>query len=103
MVVKFSEAVKKWRDNAIAAADTWATNVSSSTALENYIKSMVEAAEGKVSEAEFRASAMVAHYRDFQSKATAKKSDFTNGIERAYKENKWIDGLVKAMKRRVAG
>jgi hypothetical protein len=102
MVVKFSEAQKKWRDNAKGAADVWATNVAASTALENYIRNLLEASEGRVTDAEFRASGMVAHYSAFQGKASTKKEDFKNGIETAYTQNRWINGLVNAMKRKAA-
>jgi hypothetical protein len=102
MVVKFSEAQKKWRDNTKGAADVWATNVAAATALENYIRNLVGASEGRVTEAEFRASGMVAHYSAFQGNVGAKKEDFKNGVERAYTQNRWINGLVNAMKRKVA-
>jgi len=55
-----------------------------------------------VTEPEFRASGMVAHYSTFQGQVSTKKEDFKNGIENAYNQNKWINGLVNAMKRKAA-
>jgi hypothetical protein len=88
------EAEPVWYKNTKASGDVWANRTSTPSAFDHYVKSMAKLLG--LSEAEVRASLPASNWKDFQGKASVKKTDYLTGVEDAFKEKRWSTKLKEA-------
>jgi len=95
-MVNIEDAEAKWARKSRAAADKWATNVSSDDALSAYVKGV--AAFAGLSEATVSASVPVSEYREFQRRASDYKNTWVSNIEDAARAGRWSSRYKEAFR-----
>ena len=96
----------KWHRNTIAAERAWIDELKKAESYDHFCEKLAEFLTREtgttVTKSDVMASIPAANWKEFQRNVEAFVDSWKGGIETAYREHKWSNGLLKAFTKRKA-